>query len=1148
MQGWASNFLEQPVTVGGMDARLTGFSPSFELNDVALISLATAQPMVHAKSLRVDIDIPASLRQGKLVLGRLVITGADLAVERTRDGLLRVTGAEIREREPAGTEGFGGWLLSQPRVIIRESQLEWREPDRPVYRFEDIGLELGNDGERHRLNASLRLPEELGERIAVSLDMNGNILRPDQWNGQLFGRIEGVHPEPWLAGADLPGLRLTEGSINASVWSEWRGGAPQLLEGGVEGKALAVNGGEKSIRWEELGGRFRWLRNEKGWSASLGELVAVRDGKRWPAANVELNREGETIRAAANFLRVEDAAALLAFAPGLPAEQRELIAELKPEGDLHDLLVKQSAGRVTAQMRFKDLGIRPWRRAPGFRGLDGDLYIESGGARLELATDQAEVAVPHLFREPLPIARLSGRVLVRRADTGWQVQGQRLAFANADLEGEAQVDVEVPNSGGSPFLDLRSRFRNGRGTSVPRYLPANIMADPAVRWLDRAFRKGRVTEGTALFHGRTSDFPFRDRQGRFEVRFRAEQVELAFRDGWPHLQDVAADVTFDGARMLLASSRARYLDSRVARCRVEIPNMRRPLLEVDGEVDGPASDVLRTLRETPLSQRIKEGALAGFRAEGKSRLDLRLEVPLSHKVQQPLMVGGELRLMGNRLAINERVTIDELAGTLHFQNRDFRAEAIQGRLFDYPAQFAVSTEQGQTRVSGRGKVSSQALQGLEIPFADSLAGETTWQADLVLPHDRARGAELRVHSGLKGLEVQLPAPLGKVSGQSSRFEMTRYLSGKRRGELQIAYGSRFRAAVALNGEKLDRGSFHFGTRMPDLPGSRRLRLTGSLSRVVPEAWSRALRLNGGGERGPALPIEVAMYRLRLMSSAGEKKGRPNPRSFSLPHLDVHVERLEFDDLLLGDLRFRAIPGRGEVNFADVGIRGDNFQIAGEGQWQRSSDRTTLDWELTAPNLGKMMNDLDFVSVIKEGKTRAEGRLEWDGSPAEFSLARLDGMLHVDIREGHIEDVDPGGGRLLGLFSLSALPKRLQLDFSDLFQKGLGFKTIEGDLRLKAGDVLTDNLALDSTSAHVVMSGRTGLHQQDYDMLVSVVPNVSDSLAVAGGLALGPQAGAIIWVLQKLFRSEIDKATLFQYTVKGPWSAPAIVRLSRTVAE
>ena len=64
--------------------------------------------------------------------------------------------------------------------------------------------------------------------------------------------------------------------------------------------------------------------------------------------------------------------------------------------------------------------------------------------------------------------------------------------------------------------------------------------------------------------------------------------------------------------------------------------------------------------------------------------------------------------------------------------------------------------------------------------------------------------------------------------------------------------------------------------------------------------------------------------------------------------------------------------------------------------------------------------------------------------------------------------------MFGLLSFQALPRRLKLDFSDIFDKGFGFDRIEGDFVISEGDAFTNDLSLKGTSATLQMSGRTGL--------------------------------------------------------------------------
>jgi uncharacterized protein YhdP len=111
---------------------------------------------------------------------------------------------------------------------------------------------------------------------------------------------------------------------------------------------------------------------------------------------------------------------------------------------------------------------------------------------------------------------------------------------------------------------------------------------------------------------------------------------------------------------------------------------------------------------------------------------------------------------------------------------------------------------------------------------------------------------------------------------------------------------------------------------------------------------------------------------------------------------------------------------------------------------------------------------------------------------------------------------------------------------------LQFSRIEGDIRFADGNALTDNLHLESLPANMLITGRTGLAEHDFDQLIAVVPNVSGTVSVAGALAWGPQAAAVLMVLQKLFKSGIDAATMTRYELTGSWNAPKLTRLDPLV--
>lgn len=132
---------------------------------------------------------------------------------------------------------------------------------------------------------------------------------------------------------------------------------------------------------------------------------------------------------------------------------------------------------------------------------------------------------------------------------------------------------------------------------------------------------------------------------------------------------------------------------------------------------------------------------------------------------------------------------------------------------------------------------------------------------------------------------------------------------------------------------------------------------------------------------------------------------------------------------------------------------------------------------------------------------------------------------------------------MGLFSLHSLSRRLALDFSDLFQKGLGFDSIEGTFSLSNGHAYTRDLTLKGPAARIDISGRIGLKDRDYDQIVTVTPRVSSALPIAGTIAGGPAVGAALFLAERFLRQEIDQVARYRYSVTGPWSDPVVKRIS-----
>ena len=183
--------------------------------------------------------------------------------------------------------------------------------------------------------------------------------------------------------------------------------------------------------------------------------------------------------------------------------------------------------------------------------------------------------------------------------------------------------------------------------------------------------------------------------------------------------------------------------------------------------------------------------------------------------------------------------------------------------------------------------------------------------------------------------------------------------------------------------------------------------------------------------------------------------------------------------------------------------------------------------------------MDISSAMRGGQTLVHFDAWWEGPPAAFALERLNGEMDISVVQGNILTADPGAGRMLGLLSLSELPRRLAMDFRDVFDEGFSFDEAKGTMRLENGTSHTDDLILSSTAADISIIGSTDLVAQTFDYEFIVRPGVSKTLPVIGAIAGGPVGAAAGLALQALLRDALGEAAEARYTIRGPWENPQV---------
>lgn len=293
------------------------------------------------------------------------------------------------------------------------------------------------------------------------------------------------------------------------------------------------------------------------------------------------------------------------------------------------------------------------------------------------------------------------------------------------------------------------------------------------------------------------------------------------------------------------------------------------------------------------------------------------------------------------------------------------------------------------------------------------------------------------------------------------------------------------------------------------------------------------------------PLIVEMDRLILPGSDEETAAAEiavDPRT--LPEIRIKVQ-----DFALGDRFF----GRLEVDLhrTENGLEADNllavdesFRFAGAAGWivdiyESSGQRTYLNAKLNSTDVEQTARRLNYQPGIISDDLEVDVDVSWAGGPRQDFMESLNGNVQAQLGDGQLEDIEPGAGRVFGLLSFVALPRRLSLDFSDVFVSGFSFDRITGNFRLVNGEAFTCDLTLISPAADVGIVGRAGLVDRDYTQTALVSANVGNTLPLVGGVLAGPQVAAALLIFSQIFKKPLQEMGQAYYAIDGSWDDPAI---------
>jgi uncharacterized protein (TIGR02099 family) len=846
---------------------------------------------------------------------------------------------------------------------------------------------------------------------------------------------------------------------------------------------------------------------------------------------------------------------------------------------------------------FSDFGVDPIEAydIPGFQHLSGNVNLTQNNGTLQFNSDRVVLYPKQVLRYGVPVDYIRGKVVWRSERDKINVHLNKLAFSTPHAVGEVNGYVEYDDANGL-YLDLTGGVTKGDARFTKLYLPT-VLSKDTLDWIDTSILQGQVEDVGVIIKGKAKDFPFVDnKKGMFRITGKASNVLLDYVTGWPMITVNKMNLLFEGKRMELFVHDGQVLNNKILNTKVSIPDLLvdNTMLDIKGEVNGNVNDQLNFINTSPLVE-WSGGFSHGVKGSGNGKLNLDLSIALYN--EQAVHFKGKYSFINGGLIDDGMPELNQINGDVVFNDNGLNAPNLHMNVFDSPAIVSIATDKAKTlQINAKGKITDSGIRkslGLAIP--SSVTGSTEWQAHASISDKKT---EFNVRSNLQGLSLQLPYPLTKQPNESLAFSLDRKTASNNQDLIQFTLGSavsgKFLHSTQNGVSKIERGEIGVNVGA-EIPNQNIVNLRVLMNHLDMDEWMTQFEKAGGSSQGMSLPInhidlsadtfeifdkrfnnlkmstqinnnvwmislksdEVTgsmrwvdqgagrllanLTQLTLPQDAPDKKAKDKTikqLDLRYPDLEINADNFDIGKKKFGRLELSAKEQNGNWIIQKLMLKNPDGVITATGQWNnwKTQQNTLMNFNWQISDIGKTFKRLNFAEMIKGGTAQLNGQLRWAGSPHEFDFPNLSGNLQLLANKGQILKIEPGVGRLFSVLSLQNLPRRLTLDFKDLFSSGFVFDKISADIAVNRGVMRSENFAMEGPTAMVEIKGETDLDKETQHFYVKVKPYITDTLSLAA-FAGGPAVGAAAYIAQKVLKNPLDKIAESEYEIIGTWSNP-----------
>ena len=853
-------------------------------------------------------------------------------------------------------------------------------------------------------------------------------------------------------------------------------------------------------------------------------------------------------------------------------------------GRMHAIRAHLGRRGLAYEARLEGISMSNYRGVPEVANGCGFLHGHLRSFRIDFRCEPLRFGLPRYFDNSWDYDVASGDV------TFW--------FDRGYLGARGNVAIEVGGAaGGGGFSLTRPRdpqegrfvllaLADGVHTDlIKRHLPQELGGNLR-DWLKSSLVAGQLNAASTVYHGHTQTRPGLPNR-RFEVAGLVVDGTVDYHQDWPAAEALQGSVTITGKEV-----RARVVEGVVFGGAISDSTLRAPVsggyVDIALNARAPAEQALDFVRTTPLAGELHFVA-ESWHGDGALDVEGGLRIPIGDRADQPdLDLAFELDDVALDL-VDLGLLFTRLNGSARFQSPHYlSATAIKGSLFGFPVHISsVASEEANTLdFRGTGTVADvyRILETREFPVA---AGGFGFNAQFRAFADSSRAPELTIESDGVGIAMDLPPPLRKSADQPRRLDVE-LVFGDAYTRADVR-GERFAGWFHTRDGDLVRGAVGIGVPAgrPDFSSSE-IRLSGQVKTFRFEADGSALMphsvpwrlddlavesvwlgdieitdvmLNGvAAQAGAAIGIEsneirgtvvvdgekpLLVWLDEVRVPAEESDGDLLDVSVfdQVPDADVTIASTLLGDDDHGSWQFGIRRDDGIIRLTDLvgDIKGMRIEAAEDLVWTRESDTSRFGGRITAGDLALVLPQWGYAPSVESASVDIEATVGWPGSPLNFELGEISGSMRMAIDTGRFLEVEEAAGaKILALLNFTKVARRLTLDFSDLFGRGIGFDRVRANGELDEGVLsFAEPMEIHGPSSDFRINGTVDLADGTLNNEMVVTLPLSSSLPwYAVWLATTEPVSAVGVLLgRELFKEQINTLSSARYRITGTIEEP-----------